>query len=187
MNIDLYELTEQLRKILPVKRFNHTLGVGYMCSALAMRYNCDIYRAQLSGLLHDCAKYLSSKEILEECLKNEIKVSEEESNHPHLLHGRLGAYYAKNIYGVDDEEVLNAIEYHTTGHPDMSLLEKILFISDYIEPSRKMVKGLQETRDMAFIDIDKSLILKIESVLNYLNERECFIDELTLKTYDFYK
>ena len=187
MDMDIKDLQDKLRDILPKKRYYHTLGVQYTCASLAMRYGLDINKAQVSGLLHDCAKYMKSSQILEKCKELNMTISKTEEEHPHLLHGRLGAYYAKTIYGVDDLEILKAIEYHTTGHPDMSLLEKILFVSDYIEPGRKIVWGLEATRDAAFVDIDRAVVLKIESVLKYLNDNDFFIDNITKETYESYK
>ena len=108
----------------------------YPCAALAMAHDCPIADAQLAGLLHDCAKCIPNKKKLKMCGENKIPVTEFEKEHPFLLHAKLGAFVAKDKYGIRKKEILSAIAFHTTGKPDMSLLEKIVYIADYIEPGR---------------------------------------------------
>ncbi|KAI4452908.1 developmentally regulated gtp-binding protein-related [Holotrichia oblita] len=175
---------------LSKKRYLHTLGVQHTAACLAMRYHADYHNANLAGLLHDCAKCNSDKTILKKCIKYNINVSDTEKRNPSLLHGKLGAYYGKTRFGIEDEDILNAVIYHTTGRPNMSLLEKIIFIADYIEPERKGIPGLKKIRIAAFEDLDKALFLALENTLNYLqnntsNKNE--IDETTTKTYYYYK
>ena len=110
--------------------------------ALAMRYGQDLDQAELAGLLHDCAKYFNDEEIIKKCRKHGIEVSEAELRAPAVLHAKYGAWLAKNRYGVSDPEILSAIRWHTTGKPDMTTLEKIIFIADYIEPNRAPFPGL---------------------------------------------
>ena len=105
---------------------------------------------------------------------------------PDLIHGKLGAYMAKDKYGVDDPEILSAITYHTTGHPDMSLLDKIIFVADYIEPNRKLIQDLPEIRREAYLDLDKCIVHILKNTLEYLKTTDAAIDELTQETYDFY-
>lgn len=90
-------------------------------------------------------------------------------------------------YGVTDPDILNAILNHTTGRPDMSLLEKIVWLSDYIEPSRKQAPNLPEIRRIAFENLDKALVMALENTLSYLKGGNMEIDSMTQKTYDFYK
>ena len=136
-----------MEKLQDAKRFEHTLGVEYTAAALAMRYGEDIRNARTAGLLHDCAKCLSDKKRLSICRKNKIPMTELEKKNPFLLHGKVGAYLAKQKYGIKNQDVLNAIRNHTTGRQGMSLLEKIVFIADYIEPCRKHAPNLAETRN----------------------------------------
>lgn len=186
MDINLLEIETKLKKKLPEKRFIHTQGVRYTCANLAMKYNYNIEKAQLAGLLHDCAKYMSDDEMLAKCRKHGIDITTEEQKQPHLLHGKLGAYYAKKKYNVDDNDILDAITYHTTGKPDMSLLGKILFIADYIEPNRKIIPGLDEIRKFAFEDIDKAVCTKIINVAEYLLSNGVEIKGISKDTYEFY-
>ena len=186
MDIDLLKIENKLEKKLPSKRFEHTKGVRYTCGCLAMIYGYDIVKAQLAGLLHDCAKYMSEKEMLTKCQKHGIDITAEELASPQLLHGKLGAFYAKKKYNVDDEEILEAISYHTTGKPNMSLLCKILFVADYIEPNRKIIPGLEEIRKYAFEDLDKAVLTKIANMSKYLNDNKVEITGIAKETYDYY-
>ena len=95
-----------------------------------MRWDADVNKAYLAGLLHDCAKGMSDDDRLDICKKKGIYVSEVEYDNPSLLHAKVGAYLAKTVYEIDDEEILSAITYHTTGRAEMTLLEKIVFSAD---------------------------------------------------------
>ena len=98
------------------------------------------------------------KKVADACKKNNIPFTEFEKENPYLLHGKIGAFIAKDKFDIKDEDILNSITWHTTGRPNMSLLEKIIFVADYIEPSRYKMPRLKELRKMAFVDIDKCLM-----------------------------
>lgn len=184
---DLTKIRKAMEKALDPKRYEHTLGVEFTAAALAMRYDAPVFKAQLAGLLHDCAKCLSNEKKLSICEKNNIDVSEIEKRNPFLLHSKVGSFLAKEEYGVDDSDVLNAISNHTTGRPGMSLLEKIVFIADYIEPGRKSAPHLPEIRKLAFTNLDEALIKILEDTLYYLKDGDGEIDPMTAKTYEYYK
>ena len=120
------------------------------------------------------------------CSEHNIPVSDFELGHPFLLHARLGAYIAHEKYGIDNQEILSAINYHTTGRCDMSLLEKIIYIADYMEPGRKQAPNLSAIRKAAFEDLDKALLMILEDTLSYLHSTGSVVDTMTQKTYDFY-
>lgn len=183
---DLRKLRNKIEKIQDAKRFEHTLGVEFTSAALAMRYGASIRDAQIAGLLHDCAKCLSDEERLSICKKNRIPISELEKGNPFLLHAKVGAYLAKEKYGVEDPDILNAICNHTTGRPNMSLLEKIVFVADYIEPGRKHASNLDEVRKLAFEDLEQALIKILSDILDYLNSGNGDVDPMTRKTLDYY-
>lgn len=190
MKKSLEEIQEELEKILRKKRYQHTLGVRYTAQAMAMRYGEDITAAGYAGMLHDCAKYLSGEEILALCRKNQIRYSETERENPSLLHAKLGAHFARERYGVEEEGILSAIRWHTTGKPGMSELEKIIFIADYIEPGRKMLPHMEQIRREAFHDMDEAMYLILYNTLSYLREEgagEKTLDSYTIDAYDFYK
>jgi predicted HD superfamily hydrolase involved in NAD metabolism len=183
----LLELQDSMKNKLKPGRYLHTLGVQYTSASLAMRYGCDITQAQIAGLLHDCAKSYSEDEQLKRCRKYDIFITEVEMENPYLLHAKLGAYYAKHKYGIEDEDILNAITYHTTGKVEMTLLEQIVFLADYIEPSRKIIPNLDRIRLVAFENIDYAVFLTMENTLNYLREKGQCIDEKTKLAYGYYK
>jgi predicted HD superfamily hydrolase involved in NAD metabolism len=180
------EICERLQKKLTEKRYQHSIGVEYTAACLAMRYQADLKAARTAGLLHDCAKCIPTDEKLKRARKFKLPVNDSEAANPDLLHGKLGAYYAKEKYGINDPEILSAITWHTTGKPDMSLLDKIIFVADYIEPNRKMIFELPEIRQEAFTDLDACVLHILKNTLHYLKDETVVIDEMTRKTYDFY-
>lgn len=187
MQIDKNTILDMVKTNQTSGRYLHTLGVQYTAACLAMRYEDSVERAELAGILHDCAKCLTDKQMLDQCEQYKINMSGIEKEHPYLLHGKLGAVYAKNKYKIMDEEIVNAVAYHTTGKPAMNLLEKIVFVADYIEPNRKPTSILSEVRRLAFYDIDKAVYLILEGTLRYLKEENKDIDTLTIDSYNYYK
>ena len=191
MDKSLEEIQEALKKVLKKKRYHHTIGVRYTAQAMAMRFGEDIVKAGYAGMLHDCAKYVSDEEMLSECKKYGVSCSEAERKKPSLLHAKLGVCYAKEIYGIEDAQILGAIRWHTTGKPSMNNLEKIVFIADYIEPERKLLPGMEEIRRASFCDLDEAMYLILKNTLEYLEstemEQKDTIDSYTKDAYDFYK
>lgn len=187
MSNAIHKMRKKVKKYLDQDRYEHTLGVMYLCASLAMRYNKDINEAMIAGLLHDCAKCIPSKKKIRLCEKYHLSISESERQNPSLLHAKLGAYLAATKYHVRDQRILDAIICHTTGKPKMTMLDKILYIADYIEPGRKEAPNLPEVRKLAFQDIDACLYLILKDSLSYLHTRNLAIDPMTEKTYLYYK
>lgn len=184
--LNLETIENELSQILKKGRFKHTMGVMYTAASIAMRYEENIENAMLAGLLHDCGKFCSEEEQIALCQEYKIELTEAELSVPAMVHAKLGTYLAREKYAVDDESILNAILYHTTGHPDMTMLEKIIYLADYIEPGRKQIPGLDQIRTMTFIDIDEAVRLCAANTLNYLKEIGCPIDPMTQYTHEFY-
>ena len=180
-------IRQELKTILKPDRYTHTTGVMYTAAALAMRYDDDIDKAMYAGLLHDCGKFTSGEEQIKMCHEYGIELTESEIMMPALVHAKLGAYFAEHKYGVSDTDILNSILYHTTGRPDMTMLEKILYIADYIEPNRQMIPKLTEVRHLAFTDIDKAIALSASSTIGYLKKAGKPVDPMTEKTLQFYE
>ena len=185
--MDRVKIREYLSEQINPKRMEHILGVEYTATALAMRYGFSLEEAAVAGLLHDCAKHLSKEKKFEECDKYGITVSELERKNPELLHAKLGSYYAKDKYGIENEDILNAIACHTTGKPNMSCLDKIIYIADYIEPNRNKAPNLEQLRELAFQDLDRCLLAVLENTITFLKGTKLPIDEVTLETYEYYK
>lgn len=185
-NKDIIKIQKSLKSKLKDSRYQHTLGVAFTAASMAMKYSIDINKAYVAGLLHDCAKYMESEEMLVKAQKFKLDISNAEKVKPDLLHAKLGAYYAKKKYGVEDDEILSSICSHTTGKPNMSLLDKIVYIADYIEPNRYKMPRLDLIRKKAFEDIDECLCMILEDTVSYLEETGVYMDETTLKTYEYY-
>lgn len=182
-------LQKQLKDVLQEKRYLHTLGVAYMAASLAMCYGIPHRKALIAGLLHDCAKEYSEAELLEKCMELELPISKHEREVPNLLHGTYGAYLAQYRYGVSDEDILNAIRYHTVGRPEMSKLEQIVFLADYLEPERRQPSEppLDELRQMAFQELDKTTLLITENVIRFFKNENREIDPATEDVLSYYR
>lgn len=183
---DLKKIKEKLKNELDESRYEHTIGVMDTAACLAMRYGADMTKALVAGLLHDCAKCIPNDKKLKLCKKNGIEVTPFEEKAPFLLHAKLGAWMAEHEYHVSDPAILSAIACHTTGKPDMSLLDKIVFIADYIEPGRNKAPGLPEIRRLSFTDIDQALIRILSDTLDYLASSNDPIDPATQNVLDYY-
>ena len=187
---DVRKLTKAMEETLSGKRFQHTLGVAYTAAAMAMKYGVDMKKALVAGLLHDCAKCMSDEKLLKLSEKENIKVTDVERRNPYLLHAKVGAMLANKEYDIDDEEILNAITYHTTGRPGMTDLEKIVFVADYMEPGRDKAPNLEKVRKLAFEDLDEAVRKILKDTLKYLEEEkgsDFEIDPMTAMTYEYYK
>ncbi len=185
--MSIREIKEELKKELSSSRYEHTMGVEYTAACLAMRHGCNVDKARLAGLLHDCAKGISTERKIAMCEEAGLDVRPVERENPELLHAKLGAYLARIRYNIEDEEILSSITWHTTGKPGMNLLEKIIFIADYIEPNRDRAPHLTELRQMAFCDLDACLLAILEDMNDYLKEQDATCDPLTWETYLYYK
>ena len=185
--ICIRDLKKDLTKNMDESRYEHTLGVMYTSAALAMRYECDLDKALLAGLMHDCAKCMPNAKKLKTAEKYGLEITDLEKKNPFMLHAKVGAVLAEKKYDITDEEVLGAIRWHTTGRPDMTLLEKIVYVADYIEPKRDKAPNLGEIRKLAFIDLDRALLKILQDTLNYLGDSPEDVDSMTKSTYDFYQ
>lgn len=180
-------IINKLKNKLIEKRYQHTIRVATTAYSLAQKHNCDVEETVIAGLLHDCVKHFSDKKLLKYCTKYNIKQSEAEEDNADLLHSKVGAYVARDKYNIDNPDIFNAIKYHTTGRPSMSILEKIIFISDYIEPGRKPLNRIDLIREIAEHDLNKAMMYILEDTLKFLETKNKKIDLLTNKTYLYYK
>ena len=181
------EMIMLLSKDLKESRLLHTLGVMDTASALAKAHCADVRKCETAALLHDCAKYMPIDEMIAICERNFIKLSDLEKEDEGLLHSKAGACLAYEKYGIKDSEILEAIKWHTTGKPDMSLIEKIIFISDYIEPNRTHSDKLPMYRMIAMADINIVCMNILKDTLDYLESINKKTDEMTVLTYQYYK
>lgn len=175
----IQKLRKELKKSLSDKRYEHTLGVEYTAACLAMRYGADIYKAELAGLLHDCAKEFSTEELR--------VMSHGESGTDKTLHAVCAPIVARDKYGVEDAEILSAVRWHTTGKANMALLDKIIFVADFIEPSRKMITILPEIRRIAFEDLTYAVFRLSEETIPYIQMNNLPMDTNTIECYEWLK
>ena len=186
MNIEeLLAIRAKLKENLKPERYEHTLGVAFTSAALAMRYGADIRKAELAGLLHDCAKNYKTEELISMCKAAGIELTENELQAPQVLHAIYAPVLAREAYEIEDEEVLSALRWHTTGHANMTLLEKIVYIADYIEPRREKADNLAQVRGMAFLDIDATLYRITVDTIEFLKKRGVWIDRFTVECFEW--
>ena len=187
MKKDIIKLRKELEKELDKERFEHSLGVEYTSACLAFIHGEDVQKALVAGLLHDCAKCISDDEKIRIMEKAGIPPLQEELDNHSLLHSKAGAILARDKYGIEDEDILNAIRFHTVGRPAMSLLEKIVYIADFIEPGRKELDIMEAVRKAAFKDIDQTLLWIMESIIKYVGSKGYEPAPSSLAAYEYYK
>ena len=165
--IELIEkIKADLKEILSEFRYNHSIGVMNKAIELAKIYGEDEDKAALAGLTHDIAKEISDEEAFEIAKQNNINLDEIQKRHTRLLHGIIGASIVKEKYGFD-EQIQNAIKYHTETYYNMDMLAKIIYVADKIEETRKPFERLEIWRETAKTDIDQAIIL----IINFVTER----------------
>lgn len=183
---DRYIIIKQLKRRLDKERFEHSLSVSYTAGCLAMAYGENIEKALIAGLLHDYAKNIPIDEQIDYCKRHRIHLSEYELNNPCIIHGKVGALMVMKKYGIKDEDIIGAIYNHVVGKPDMSMLEKIVFVADYIEAERKELPRIDEIRKEAFSNIDKSVAMIYENIINYIKAKNEYVDDESMNAYRFY-
>lgn len=168
MNIE--EIREVLAAKLKPARFQHSLGVMAAAKRLAEKYGAASDKAELAGLLHDCARIYENDELTARARQALITPDEIEAAAPLLLHAPLGAVIAAQQFGINDEEILQAIRLHTTGGIMMTVLDKIIYLADMIEPSR-VYPNVDKLRSAAEQNLDKAMLLAFNQSINYVIER----------------
>lgn len=187
MKSEIAKFEKKLKKYLDKERFMHTQGVMYTAAALAMAHGADMEKARIAGLLHDCAKCIPNKKKWKLCDKYHVLLSECEQQNPFLIHAKLGVAIAKEKYGIQDEEILSAIRWHTTGKDNMTDLEKIVYIADYIEPQRDKAPNLEWIRKVSFMDLNEGMYYILKDSLSYLERSGRTIDPATEKAFHYYE
>ena len=168
--MELNDIQKDLEKILSSKRFRHSRGVAETARHLAEKYGADSRKAYVAGWVHDCAKELSLGDMQRIVKKAGLKADKYLLSSRALLHGPAGSILAETKYGIGDKEIQSAIYYHTTGRADMTLLEKIIFLADYIEPSRDF-SGVDNLRKLSEINLDDALLAAYDSTISHLLDR----------------
>ena len=167
------------------RRIPHVLGTEQEAIRLAERYGADVEKARVAALLHDCTKKLDMPAQLALCGQYGIALDELEQKALKLLHSKTGAAIARDVFGVDDE-IYSAIWYHTTGHANMTKLEKIIYLADYIEPSRDF-PGVDTLRKVCYEDLDKGLLLGLEMTIEEMTAMGNPVHRATVEARDWLK
>ncbi|HYK73072.1 MAG TPA: bis(5'-nucleosyl)-tetraphosphatase (symmetrical) YqeK [Pseudoneobacillus sp.] len=180
--MDRNKALEIVKKQLTEHRYIHTIGVMETAIVLANQYHSDSKKAELAAIFHDYAKFRPKEEmkniILDKNLGSDLLLYNQE-----LWHAPVGAYLVEIEVGITDSEVLDAIRFHTSGRPDMTLLEKIIYVADYIEPGRHF-PGVEEVRELAKISLDEALIKAIHNTIVFLMKKRQPIYPDTFLTYN---
>ncbi len=183
--MDINSMRKKLQGMLLEKRYNHSLMVCETAKELAKMYGADVKKAEIAGLLHDCAKNFSKDEMFAMCEKYSVALDEVTKKQAGLIHAFLGAEVAKDLFGIDDDEIYDAIFYHTVGKPNMSLLTKIIYIADAIEPLRNY-DGVEHLRELAHTDLDRALVYQIDITIKSVLKKGSLLHLNTVDTRNYY-
>ena len=176
------EWADQLSHLLKPSRYDHSVSVAFTALHLADIHHLDPLRAVQSGILHDCAKCLSLKEMQRIAMEHSLTADRSILESSSLLHSLVGAQIAEDKYGMTDPQVLDAIRYHNTGFPGMSRLAMCVCLSDSIEPLRKEYPMLSEIRALAEISLERALLLSLERTAEFVCSEGHFLHPRTLDT-----
>ncbi len=174
-----------LKSRLSDSRYEHSINVAQAANKLAKRYNVNEDKAYGSALLHDICKELNDKEQLEMLDKYNIHLDYISKNSPKVWHSKTGAQYIKHELNINDDEIIDAVAYHTTARAKMSMLEKIIYIADLISIERDY-PDVEHVRKLAFEDIDKCMLFCLEYSIASLLNRKCLIASDTFEAYNYY-
>ena len=182
--IERAELLEKVASDMSEKRFKHVLGVEKSAIELAERYGYDTEKAGLAGLIHDYAKEISDQEFLDLIDKYNLDPELKKWGN-NVWHGMVGIYKIQEDLGVTDKEILRSIETHTVGSGAMSLLDKIIYVADYIEPGRRFPL-VEEARVVAKESLDKAVAYETVHTVEHLAHQAFPIFPQTIETYNAY-
>ncbi|MDD3706371.1 MAG: bis(5'-nucleosyl)-tetraphosphatase (symmetrical) YqeK [Clostridiaceae bacterium] len=182
--LDLSSIMEYLDNSISSKRYVHSINVSKTAKKLAELYEADSAKAEIAGLVHDCARDLEKSLQLKYLKEEGIEADELTMNIKELLHGPAAVHICKSVFAIEDEEILSAVRYHTTGKENMSLLEKIIYLSDFIEPERSF-PGVEELRSIALKSLDEALLGAFNSSISYIlsTNRFVHIDTILARNY----
>ena len=186
MKYPVERILRDLSAHLSKRRLCHDLHVADTALRMAGTFGVDPDDAFAAGLMHDWCKFMDDETMIREAHEKGIPVSPEEEAAPYLLHGRLAAWYAENLYGITEKSFLDALTYHTTGRPEMTDLEKIIYTADFIEPTRKKWSCMEKIREASLYDLDETVYLVAKHSLEYLKQTGRRIHPLTEETCRYY-
>ncbi|PSM47275.1 phosphohydrolase [Chroococcidiopsis sp. CCALA 051] len=186
MTVKRERVLSWLSEHVPRSRIDHILRVEQMAVELAEHHRQNVEKAAMSGLMHDLAKYFKPAQLLEMARAEGLEIDPVMELHPHLLHADVSAIVARDTFGVQDEEVLQAIANHTLGRPEMTELSCIVFLADSIEPGRGDTPELQALRQMSCQNLSQAVWRTCDYSLKFLIETRCLIHPRTIATRNWF-
>lgn len=176
----LDKIQEYLKENLKMSRYIHTLGVVEVAKELAKKNNVDESKAELAALIHDVAKNMEIDDQIQILERYNIKLDEITLKCPQVLHGLVGSIVAEKIIGIKDKEILDAIKYHATARKNMTKLEKIIYIADYIEPNRNY-PGVEELRAITFDNLENGVLKGLDNTIVFVIKQNKVIHPSTIE------
>lgn len=183
--MDIKQIEKTLKGMLPERRLKHSLNVSKCAVKLSEIYKCDKEKAEIAGLVHDCAKYFTDEQIEDSIKRFNVELDPLEVNNIALSHSVIGSYVAVGIFSIKDEEIINAIKYHTTGKENMSLLEKIIYMADLIEEDRNFPR-VEELRELTYSGkLEEALLLSFNNTIKFVIDNNQLIHPRTIKARNY--
>lgn len=183
--MDIEIINQKIKNMLPEKRYKHSLNVANCAVKLSEIYNYDKEKAYIAGIAHDCAKYLTKEEVNYYVDKYEIYLDELECDSLALSHSLIGSFIAKYEFEIENEDIINAIKYHTTGKEDMNLIEKIIYIADIIEEDRDF-PGVDLLRELVYSGrLDEALIISFNNTIKLIIDNNQLIHNRTVNARNY--
>lgn len=179
----LDEYKKIIKPLMSEYRYTHCVNVSKEAVKLAKKYGGDEQKAAIAGILHDITKEIPKEEQLQIMLDGGIILDEVQSHSSKLWHPISGSVYIRDRLGIDDEDILNAVRYHTTGRADMSLLEKIIFIADFTSSERKY-SGVEKMRKLSSKSLEGAMLYGLKFTLRDLSRREMTVHPDALACYN---
>ena len=181
---DLILMEQYLKKHIEGRRLLHSQRTADEAVKLAEKYGADEKKALIAGLLHDVAKGACKHGLQNIAGRYNVSVDAVEMGNPELLHGKVGAAMVAVDLGIQDEDILSAIRWHTTGRAGMSLLEKIVYIADLIEPGRDF-EGIDEIRVLAYKDIDEAMLHSLRQIMEFVKCKGFSLHPCSVEAYEY--
>jgi predicted HD superfamily hydrolase involved in NAD metabolism len=176
------EIIEKVSEALSARRLKHVLGVEEAAIQLAERYDADVEKVSIAALLHDYAKEQSDEEMRDVIISENMDLELLQYGN-NIWHGPVGAILVKKLFGIEDEEILDAIRHHTVGSPTMGLIEQIIYVADFIEPGRSF-PGVETARELAEHDLKETIAFSTIHTIEHLLEKNIQIYPKAIETYN---
>lgn len=179
------DIEYKLKEMLPERRLKHSMNVSQCAVKLSEIYCYDMEKAKLAGLIHDCAKYFNDDQVEDSIKKFNIELDSLEENNIALSHSVIGSYVIQETFNIKDEDIINAVKYHTTGRENMSILEKIIYIADLIEEGRKFPL-VDKLRELAYNgSLDEALLLSFNNTIKFVIDNNQLIHPRTVSARNY--